>query len=270
MTEAEKNELAKVTAAPSYLTEFTGETGTEDVGKFVKPPRLKIVQKQAGSALLENFDIGDLIVTPTNSMMSPMGETFAFAPLFWWPEWCKWNPYELKDQLDTIAERSLDPASDLALRTRNPKLREELYPEKHRGKDIFWRYCEHLNYLVQVLSGPMAGGVIVMSFFKAQHQDGTNFSQLIQMRGKGIPLASMQFEAKSYYKNYGGNDWYGIRISNPQTVEPFATAEEFAARQAMFLEFKEAHDLGKIVVDMDEGPDSVVEGEVVPEAKPNF
>lgn len=239
---------------PDYLNNFEGATGVESLSEFVKPPRMKIVQKQAGDALLENYSVGDVILTPANSLMVSKNEPVSFAPIFFFPEWCTWAPYELKDTMDAILERTVDPNDPLVRKCRNPKLREEPCPGNEK---YMVRHCEHLNYVVLVLDGPAAGTTAVMSFFRAQHQDGTNFAQLIKMRKSGVPLYAMQFELKSYNKQYGGNSWWGLRVQNPQGMAPFATAEEFEVRKSMFEELSKAHESGAVSVDFS---DDTVEG----------
>ena len=265
MSEEETKIVANVpsseVAVPDYLKEYEGETGTEDVVLFVKPPRLKIVQKQANDELLKQFNVGDLIVTPARELVAEEGEKFAFAPIFFWAEWCTWNPYELKDTMDTIAERTTDPNHPLVAKCRSPKLRQELWPEQFKGKDIYLRHCEHLNYAIEILSGPFASSVVIQTFLRAQHQDGTNFAQLIQMRK--APLFSMQFEAQTYFKEYSGNSWRGLRVSNPATVDKFASVAEFEARKELYHEFKKAHESEGIQVDFDDDAETV-EGTATP------
>ena len=265
----ETKEIAVVNldALPSYLVEATGDTGTEDLGQFIKPPRLKIVQKTADDALLNLFSVGDFIVSPANVKAAGMGEVFQFAPLFFWPEWCRWNPYELKATLPMIAERTTDPNDPLVALCRNEKTREFEWHEQVNGKTVFGRNVEHLNFAVEIMSGPAKGLVAVLSFFRAQHQDGTNFSQLIGMRSSDF-IYSMQFEAKTYFKQFGGNSWYGLQVSNPTTCAAWATEEDFLRRKELFENLKKAHSMGQMVVDHDEtttAPKDVVEGEVVSE-----
>ena len=251
-------------ALPSYLQAYEGETGVENLQEFIKPPRLKIVQKQADDSLLERFSVGDMICTPAQELVVNKGEPLVVAPLFFWPEWATWNPYELKDNLDTIAYRTTDPEDPLVAKCRNPNMRSEDYVVNgevqvdKKGSPLKLTHCEHLNYLLEILSGPQAGSQAIISFFRAQHQDGTNFAQLIKMRK--APLFATQFELKTYQKSYSGNSWYGTRISNPQTVAPFATEEEFEFRKKIFEEMTTAHAKGQIIVDHDDDP-NVVDGE---------
>ncbi len=253
------------TQVPAYLQNHEGPTGLEQLHKFIKPPRLKIVQKQASDELLERFAIGDIISTPSQELVVNKGEPLLVAPIFFWAEWCTWNPYALKDSMDTIAFRTTDENDPLVSKCRNPNMRTEEYKVggqvqlDGKGAPHMLSHCEHLNYLFEVLSGPQAGLTCIASFFKAQHQDGTNFNQLIKMRK--TPLYATQFEFRSYQKKYGGNTWMGMRASNPQTGAPFASEKEFAQRKELHLEMAEAHSKGEIVVDHDEPQDSnVVDG----------
>ena len=271
----EENAVAKnpesevaASAMPSYLAEFQGDTGTEDISQFVKPARMKIVQKQANSQLLEEFKIGDLIVTPVNSLVAAKTETLVITPIFFWAEWCKWNPYELKDTLPTFADRSTDPNSPLRAKALNERTREEAYPDLVNGKQVFFRYVEHLNFALRIKTGDCAGMVAVQSFYRAQHQDGSNFNQLITMRGKNVPLYAMNFEGATYHKSYGGNDWYGLKVTNPATVGPFVSEAEFEENKDLFKNFKKAHAAGSISVDFDdEQGETAVSKEPSAEAK---
>lgn len=275
MSEEEKElivpeEVGGGLSVPDHLTGLTGTTGTEQLEQFVVPPRLKIVQKQADDVLLDQFKVGDLVISPANSLVAKAGEPVAFVPLFFWAEWCIWNPFELKadPSVDTIAYRTTDAADPLVAKCRNKKTRAEDYLDAggqpkvdSKGNNMQVRNVEHLNFMITLLSGPLAGATVVQSFFKAQHSDGTNFNQLIKVRSGGrIPLYAMQFEMMTYDRSYGGNTWKGLKVQNPISVEPWCTKESLEILREQYEGFVKLHGEGVIQPDFDTDE---VQGEVV-------
>ena len=68
---AKKRNIVKVEAGavvPSWMKEDEAK-GTESLLQYIIPPRIKIVQKQSDSELLERFNPGDVIIVPSNTML---------------------------------------------------------------------------------------------------------------------------------------------------------------------------------------------------------
>lgn len=267
---ANKQSGSLALGAPADLPAFMQgvDAGVEDLGQFIKPPRLKIVQKQSGEAF-SDFDTGDLIIVPQRQLVVPViknekgkstevGEPFFFVPLFFFPEWCLWNPIEMKGTLPPIRERTTDPKSPMVAKARNPKLWHVPCPEKPDGKPC--RYVEHLNFIVVLVGKPEFSGMpMIMSFSKGEHQSGSSFAALVKMRR--APMFGCQFMANTRFRDNAKGDWYGFDVTNPpgdSGVTPFIQEEDvFKQLQKMNADLKEAHAKSMIVVDYDDETEAV-------------
>ncbi len=213
--------------------------GLEGIGEYVVPPRLKIVQKQADEVLLEKFSVGDMISVPD---MVPLYEPsrddrgrlieeeitgLRFTPIFFFPEWVIWNPFELKGTLPATAGRTLDPSNPIAVKARNSSLRSEPCPG---SEGLMIRYCEHLNFIVALQNHPYKSH-IVLSFSRAEHFAGRQFCNLLKMRKAAI--FGNVFEMRLNHRSNAQGDWWGLDIVNPE-ADPWVDQEEYTR-------FSEAH-----------------------------
>lgn len=256
-------EVKKVSALaiPDFM-QGTEHLGTEDLGQFIVPPRLKVVQKQSGDAFSE-FDPGDVIAVPQMILVSPIkkddrgrglpeGEPFFFTPIFFFPEWCLWNPLETKGTLPAIRERTTDPKSPIAVKSKNQATWFEPCPESPEHE---CRYVEHLNFVV-VLRGEheMAGIPVVMSFSRSEHRYGSSFAALLKMRK--APIFGCQFQAQVGYRTNAKGQWHGIAVTNPAGetgITPFIQDEQtFRLYEGLHKEMKLAYEAGKVQVDYDD------------------
>ncbi len=248
-----------IVAKPDYLG--ADVEGVEELSQYITPPRVKIVQKSADSSLLEEFGVGDVIVTPLNTLIieqertakgQPTGEAppLIFTPLFFFVEFCAWNPYELKGTVSAIRERSLDPQSDIARKARNENTRFEPYPDK---PELQIRYVEHLNFLVWIHDEKTEDPAI-LSFSRSSHGDGRQLSTFIKMRKASI--YSCVFEGWLDHRDNDQGDWWAFTIENPKTVDPWVTDVQNIRFKAYHEEFKLLHQGGKIRADYIEENDS--------------
>lgn len=251
--------------APDFMKE--ADKGTELLKQYVQPPRLKVVQPTARKPFSDLFKQGDVVAVPMMQKVGSYDETdrgklplFAFVPVFFWPEWCLWNPLDTRGTLPAVRERSLDAKSVLAIKARDDKKREsEVCPEMPAkdGKKLYLSYREHLNYMIVPLAPHVLADMpICMSFSKGEHRAGSNFSSIITMRK--APLYGCQFEAFARERENAKGRWYGIDVDNPREgsgVTPFIMEpERFEAFKGIYEEFKKAYDERLLVVDFeDEG-----------------
>lgn len=248
---------------PAFLQNVSGDAdGTELLGQYVKPPRIKIVQPQSGATLKASFNEGDVICTPQNIIVSPVvlneknrptdkGNPFFFVPLFFYPEFCCWNPIQMKGTLPVIRERSLDSKSEIALKAKNFNAREELCIEdinfeKEGRAQYRIKYVEHMNFVVMLMNHELFGTPLVLSFSRGSYKDGCNFSATIKMRRK--PIYACQFQASVSQRTStkaGDSYWFGWDIVNPppsvQGVSPWVEDEQ------LFLYFQEQHEYFKAI-----------------------
>jgi len=236
---ATEEKLPAIPAAsnvPAFMQNAT-DMGTEALKDFVVPPRLKIVQKQSGEQY-EQYRPGACLLMPQMVELADQGEAFHFVPLFFFPEWCLWNPLEMKGSLDMIRERTLDPKSDMVAKSRDPERRTIPCPENEKYE---CRFVEHLNFVVMPIGHPGVENMLVnISFGKAEHRTGTTLSGLIQMRH--APIYGCQFEARTSQRQNAMGSWWGLDIGQPSLesdVPPFVQDE------AVFEQYYELHKMLK-------------------------
>lgn len=250
-----------VSNVPAFMAEQP--SGMEVLAGYVKPPRLKVIQKSADSALLGEFSVGDLIAQPQNIIVAAIeknekgkptgyGSPFYFTPVFFFVEYCAWNPLELKGTLPAVRERTFDPNSALAAKCNNPKLWFEKCPELPE-KSV--RNVEHLNFIVSLVNNSEIGNVpMLMGFSRGNHRYGTNFAGLVKMRK--APLYGCQFSGRVARRENTKGEWYGIDVSNPagdSGVTPFIENPQiFEEFKKLHLEFAELHEKNLIRADYDE------------------
>lgn len=246
---------------PAFMQQDQQE-GTENLGKFIQPPRMKVVQKQSPAQILESFDPGDVILAPQNVLlakrvakMDKESEPFHFIPLFFFPEYIQWNDRKLADTESPILQRTMDPATPLARLCRNANTWQQNHPKR---PEFTIRNCEHLNFLCLSLSGEMAYSPFTMSFSRTTHKVGQLLCSLIRMRK--APIYGCIFEARSKFTTKGQDDWYTLVVSNPAGSSGVVEDEAlYTALQARHREFAKLHKEGVIETDYDEFDDAVNE-----------
>lgn len=267
--------LAPTFDLPDYLQSERTDAGAEQFAGYIVPPRIKVVQKQADDELLAVFNPGDVIlvqqgVEPVliaavrmneNGKPGDEGEPWHLIPVFFYTEWCTWNPIELKGTAPAILERTQDPNDPLVAKCRNPKLRQEKVGEAD-GKAQYKRHVEHLNFVVMIAGDhPLAGQEAVLGFQRGEHRAGSSFMALHNKRK--APLFSCVYEAQVNKRPGQLGQWHGIDLMNPSEesgVAPFVTPEQFALTKQLHEKLKEAHAKNLIMVDydtenaIDEGP----------------
>ncbi len=78
---------------PAYLKNYTGRTGTEDIGnEDISLPRLKIGQSMSKEVKSGDVEEGDLFLNLTGEVLSPAGEPLPFVPLARNKEYILWRP----------------------------------------------------------------------------------------------------------------------------------------------------------------------------------
>ncbi len=241
-------------------------TGTEDLGEFVRPPRIRVVQALSKD-LIDTFDNGDVVLLPQKVLVSEVlkndkkkpktdktgaGDPFWFVPLFFWPEWISWNPRELTD-LDAIRFRTTDPNDPLVAKCRNRELWYEPHPDK---AEVNIRNVEHLNFVIMLMSGEFTGTEAVVSFSRAEHRSGTNLAGLIKMRK--APIFGCVFQISVGFRENPQGQWYGLDVTNPDEksgFNPFIQNEEvYSGFRKKHEEFKSLHEKSKLEVVHDEDP----------------
>lgn len=211
-TDLTKSNLDNV---PAHIKEDKVQ-GVSDIKNFVRPPRMKIVQFIKGDAY-DKFDPGTVLVVP---QIQEIKMPFLFTPLFFFPEWCVWNPLEMKGQLPVIRERSLDPAGELANKSRDKSTRSWPCPENDDYKCVV---SEHLTLIVMIHGDtPVQNVPVVLNFLRGEYGTGTSLLSMIQLRQQSI--YSCVFEAnvdKKKPRTNAKGKWFGFDFTNPTEVSPW-------------------------------------------------
>ena len=250
---AQNNPLAALNqnlTLPDYLQDDQME-GVEGLGRYVVPPRLKIVQAQSGEQFAE-FDIGTVLLVPQMIVVANVGQPFYIIPFFMFAEFCTWNPWVMKAQLPTIRNRTFDPTSEIAIKSRNKETWFEICPEapqnKQNDEKYKIRHCEHINYMC-VLTGDheLAGTPFVISFHHSGFRDGQNLASLIKLRRASIYAG--QYECKTESRNNDLGNWEGLAISNPSAesgVSPWVSPEDLPILKSQYQSYQEMFTSGSL------------------------
>jgi len=234
--------------------------GVEELSQFVVPPRFKMVQKQSG-APFDNYAPGTALVLPAQVELAGPSEAFHFVPLFFFAEWCLWNPIQLKDQLPMIRERTLDKTSPMVALARDPERWSITCPENEKFE---CRYVEHLNFVVMPVYHHAIDGVpFNITFSKSEHRTGANLASLVRMRR--APIFGCVMEARSARRANAMGDWWGLDVSQPSAesgVEPWVTEQQmFELYQEMHLELKAQHESRVLRPDYDDTVTETIDAE---------
>lgn len=232
-----------------------GDDGLGNVQDFLRPGRIKIVQKQSRNELLELFDIGSVIVPP-DILVSPTikndkgratdrGTPFVLTPLFFFAEWTKVNPVELGESEPMIVDRTFDVDHPVAVRARSQD-RMEPHPAR---PDLFIRYVENLNFVVRVHMDGLYDQPLLLSFSRAEHRTGSNFLTKVKMRR--APLYGCNFKFATRQRANAKGEWWGFEIEQPD-AHPFVDAATFAENKTLHEQMREAHLKNLIHVDYDD------------------
>lgn len=258
-----KREITKVKAGeitvPDYMKDETTQ-GVVALKQYVTPRRLKIVQKQSSEDLLKNFFVGDVIITPDNDIVCSMGRDddgrptespgFLLTPVYFFVEYCTWNPIELKGRSMAIRGRSIDPNGEIARKAKDPETRYEPHPTEANLKI---RHVEHLNFLC-LLEGSDDQAVI-LTFDRGDHRAGRVFCDLVVMRKASI--FSGIYKANVNHRENELGDWWGIDMCNPSVEEskPWVDEEKFAKLKEIHEHFANLNKSETLRADYEEVPE---------------
>lgn len=250
---------------PDYLqTEESG--GLELLQQYIRPPFLKIVQPQSAGELKAKFREGDVITTPGQQLVTAVhkladgrcsmdmlaaSNPFYVTPLYFYPEFIAWNPRDPRVKLPAIRDRSLDPNSPVAKRARDFNNREMPCPEL---TDKMVRFCEHLNFVVNVWYNDAISEPHIMSFSRSEFKPGVKFNEKIVTRKRKIYAGV--YQVVTAYRSNDQGQWYGYNVDNPSAdsgVGPWVPSKEmydwFAGMHDYFLGL---HEAGQIQADYDD------------------
>lgn len=249
---------AGLPAVPDYL-KVEGDHSLDGIKQYVRPPRVKVIQGTSDEKLKQLFGVGDVVLVPDNICVISadrdnkgnvvVGTTrpFIFTPLFFFNEFCLWNPIQTKGKLPAIRDRSNDPNSAIAARARDFKNREMPCPEDPKYNCVF---CEHMNFIIHIAGQPEH---CILSFLRGEFKAGQTFAALLKVRN--VPMYANIFEAHLAQRKNDKGEWFGLDISNPSGgTSPFVGEEEFKAYKLCYEEYASLYKEDKIEVSYEDDP----------------
>lgn len=243
MAKAKKKELTTANDnVPAYLKEYSDNVeGVDQLSEFVRPPRIKMIQKSASDELLDKFSVGDCVIMPQEILVCSKGESITFTPIYFFPEWIIRNPWALKD-LPMIHDRSRDPQSEIAKRARNRDTWfediEGTSNDKNGGKPHQRQYVEVLNFIGMIhgVEG-LENTPVLFSNSKGAWKHGSNLASMVKMRGQSIYACNFKLTSKAFEGS--GNTYYAMEPSNPEETPFVETEEEFLRNKEFHALFSE-------------------------------
>lgn len=235
----------EIAGVPAFLQDGSAETSLGILSQYAQPPRMKLRQPTARPPLSDIAPEGSVVLMPSMQIVAGKEEEFHVVPVFFYPEWCVFNPLSMTD-LPTIRERSLDPKSEIAQRSRNPETRtapvpgfEGDYNHQDQKKRKALSYREHLNFIFELQDGPLAGTQFVATFAKAEHKTGRTLASNIQMRSRssGVHPCGLVFAAQCKRRQNKDGIWYGLDL-----YLPTSGASPFVQSKAHYDKLKKMHD----------------------------
>lgn len=207
------NEMTNEMTRPSFLADVKNE-GTEKLKNYLIPSVIRVVQKNSSDGLLSKFQAGQVLILPEEIMIADKDEMATFIPLFFYVEYCAWNPRAVKDIEGSIRARTFDANSEIAIKARDPEKWAEPHPDASRypNDNMDIRYQEHLNYMVMVQHEFAPVTPCVISFSSTGHMIGRKFANLITARN--APIYAGKYEMMTTKQSNAKGDWYQFSISN--------------------------------------------------------
>ena len=240
------NEIAEV---PEWMLEDAA-MGTEDMAGYIQPARLLIVQPTSKEPL-NTYDVGTPLIMPNevvagkfSKQEGALEQPMIIVPVFFYPEFTLDNPRSIWSTKGSVRARSLDPNSEIAIKSQDPAQREAPCPDEPNKP---MRYQTRLNFVVALL-GEQFGGIqtALIQFKSAEYRHGMNFNALIRGRRRAIFGCQFALDVKQR-KNEKGI-WYGFSATNPpEEVGPWVQNQElYEMFKKEHLELAEAHANNKI------------------------
>lgn len=250
-------------AAPDFMQgEIIDYSRSRD---YVRPPQIKIVQGSSAPELKQLFHAGSVVATPNNILVSPVilnsmqmpsddGEPFEFVPIFFYTEYCLWNPIQMRGKLPAVRDRSFDKNSKVGTHARSfiKEMREFPCPE---NPALMCRFQEHINFIMMPLQGDMYGTPAVQSYSRTSFKAGKALIALWQARKAPMYGCIFRQNTKLTTDPTTGNAWYTPVNSNPLSIERGGSGswiqhkELYDWLKATSLEFEENYKAGLLRVD---------------------
>jgi hypothetical protein len=247
---------------PDWLMEVQDDDSLDNLEQYRILPRAKVIQAMTKKEVKDQFGEGSLIMVP-GTLLATDKQSFDFVPVFFFTEFQvrsdrsdKVNPF--------IWERTFDETSEIAKRSRNKDLREEVYPGGTADKPWKKRWVETLNFCGYIYGDhDQRGTPLVLTFARGEFSKGRAWINAImsrKVRGVRVPLWCQVWTISTGYREFGEKKWYGIDFENPEN--PWIQADEKEAFKGFYQELKNDFEKKRILVDHGENDDGDTEVEV--------
>lgn len=259
-----------LTNAPDFMKGLApSELGTELMGQYISPPRMKLVQSQSGQELRQQFPESSIIAVPAlKEISAPIdfkngmkeSQSIRVVPLFFYPEFVLMSPFGIDPFL---RERSTDPQSPLAAKCRALPFEKRSIPCPEDPNQVC-KYKEVMNFIVAVLHPHGFEDPLLISFSGSAFTEARNWCKLAKVP-RGIPLYGQVFDLSCSPRKKDKFNWYGwnVRAATAENgLLEFITDEPFfnwlRDQHTMFAEgyadgllqanYEDADDLGESAV----------------------
>lgn len=228
-------------AVPDFMRE-DGNMGTEQLAKFVQPPRLLVVQALSG-APLNKYESGTVLLLPEERVVLgySKGQTasnghFLFTPLFFFNEYVVANPRSIAKSHGSVRERTFDDNSDIARRamSRDKSVREFPCPE---ALDKMCKYMVRMNYLLWLYANEGEAPYNAPCLLTLKSTGSTAARVLNSMiQARRTAVFGNIFAASTAARSNNEGAWHGFEFSNPPVGSP-----SFVEDKSTYDMFKQAH-----------------------------
>ena len=249
------NEVQKIDPSanlPAYLqdTEVT-DVSAKEMAHVIRPPYLKLVQSNTAAELREACGVGSTILMPNQEFVAKHRTPFTFTPLYFFREWWARTPYQMRNEVPSIIDRTRDPKSATAQFAMNPgtrRMTKQVTRLDGGTTTCEVQYMEVLNWLVW-LWGLEGAEPAILSLSVGKYRDGQILADLIKKRGRNQFACVFQATVADVRKNTKGTESYGWDFSNP--VEGPAWVED-PERYALFAALNKRAAESQIEFDLDD------------------
>lgn len=230
---------------PAYLQKETRIDDKRDIAKLLSPPRMKIVQSQSGIQFKGDgkFKDGDILIIPQMIKIGDLNTEFTFVPLHFFPTYCCFNPWDLKDQLQYIREMSFDVESIVGKKAL--AFRNEQCPENARY-EIEYRKVINVFAKIEGDFGSDAPEYVTQIFNKGEYSTGQVLVDLVIKRPADRYV--QKYNALSKWKQDKKGSHYGLDIRNAPDM--WVAEDKVALYRELHLYLKKMVDDRQVEIDM--------------------
>jgi len=245
MSESPKTGVSVPQQVPSYLAEIKAQSFEQDLKRYARPPRLKIIQGTTGDKFKPQFKDGDIVIVPDMRLIADSEQPASFIVTNFFRFYACMNPAD-KPDLRFIRDMSYDPKSEIAQKAM--KYVDEPCPEEPK-LDI--KYREFLNFLFVFCDIPeLAMRPVATVFRGGTFRDGQSLIDLWQARATKSIIPCRWRTTSSPRKGKGTRRWIGMDFFNDPI--PYLEETQYKLYAEMSRGLQEIIDSKQMELDLDE------------------